>query len=114
MCVASSESRNKARAPSPHFLPDTVFDHLKGSRVSHIHRQTELTTGIDDSVVLELHHNKLVQLDEVGLVILVLVVTLIIYVGEEDTFSAIFILVQGIVPILGLDQEILKSHSCSL
>ena len=114
MCAASSESRNKARAPSPHFLPDTVFDHQKGSRVSLIHRQTELTTGIDDSVVLELHHNKLVQLDEVGLVILVLVVTLIIYVGEEDTFCAIFILVQGIVPILGLDQEILKSHSCSL
>lgn len=63
----------------------------------------ELTPGIDDGVVIELHHDELLQLYKVGFVFLVLLVTLIIDVGEEDTFCSVFLLVERVVPIFGLD-----------
>ena len=64
---------------------------------------SELTPGIDDSVIIELDHDKFLQLIKVGFVFLVLLVPLIIDVGEEDTFCSVFLLVERIVPVLGLD-----------
>ena len=64
---------------------------------------SELTPGIDDSVIIELDHDKFLQLIKVGFVFLVLLVTFIIDVGEEDTFCSVFLLVERVMPVLGLD-----------
>ena len=64
--------------------------------------------GIDDSVVFKLYHNELIQLFEVLFIFLILLMTLVVDIGEEDTLGAIFLLVERVVPIFCLYQKVLN------
>ena len=84
----------------------TFLAHLsiwRFGRTAQYDNHSELTPGIDDSVIIELDHDKFLQLIKVGFVFLVLLVTFIIDVGEEDTFCSVFLLVERVMPVLGLD-----------
>ena len=64
-----------------------------------------------DRVLVVLHHHEVLQAGEVDGVALVLHGLLVVDLRNEETFLHVGLEVEGIVPVLGLDQDVLhKVH----